>query len=79
MLLRQRSIRLRRFHRAAVARQRAWAFDSGRIRLAVFTLWRWWARSQALGEAAAVEAAQRSGLHVQGAAAQDPWWEAGDG
>ena len=72
LLLHQRAGRLRAYHKRAFWQQRTGWYDSGRIRRAIFSVWRWWSQSQLLREANKIAEA-KGGLHVGGA---QPWWEA---
>lgn len=67
----QRGSRLRAYYKRSFVRSRASYFDSGRVRRAVFALWRAWAQDQLSRDHGAIASARRLGLHVAGSAR---WW-----
>lgn len=73
MILCQRAARVRLYHKRGFVHQRAHYYDSGRIRRAIFVLWRQWARSETFREACDIAEARATGLHVS---QTPPWWEA---
>jgi hypothetical protein len=73
LLLHQRAERLRAFYKRGYARcRRGSYYDSGRVRRAVFVLWRLWVRGELLTEHCDAIEARDAGLHVAG---RQPWWE----
>lgn len=73
MVLRVRTERLRAFHKRGFYRCKETYFDTGRIRRAIFVLWRQWVRGELLAEAEVVAEARKDGLHV--ASGRQHWWE----
>ena len=73
MVLRVRTERLRAFHKRGFYRCKETYFDTGRIRRAIFVLWRQWVRGELLAEAEVVAEARKAGLHV--ASGRQHWWE----
>ena len=72
-LLYQRTQRFRAYHRRGFYRCKASYYDSGRVRRAIFVVWRLYAQGQLSAQMHVVEEARRRGLHVAGV--HTPWWE----
>ena len=70
---------MRLHHKRGFIRQRASYYDSGRIRRAVFALWRLWAQSEMARQELHVAEARRTGLLVRtSSSTAPPWWETED-
>ena len=72
--LHHRASRTPHYLKRGFARQRTSYFDTGRVRRAIFALWKLWTQCRMLHEAVDVAERRQAGLLVR----PQPWWEAED-